>query len=801
MTATQAPPAAPASPPPERTVSSVASDGVAYLVHWLVILLLLGQAVTSVLRPPTGVLAIGVVTGLTCLLWATFCLSMGILRGTRPDGSDRPPPGWLGVITTAGCLISLEVLRIGAGLSGPWPAQFMVAGLFVASVTVWGGPLVGGSSAIVLGVLVLVVPLEGATADSDPLLRTSLATAVPAIALVAAGFSVALALVALGRAARGLQRNLDVRYEVLVREQAVREAAQVAAEVERSLHDTALNTLETISAHGDHLDPRVVAERCRSDHAQLSVWRQQADLSDLPDVVERLDAHAQRLRLTLEPALVMEPGEGPDPVAGLPSVPAPVLAALARAGSEALTNVAKHAGVSSATVLVRHDRGGVQVFVADEGVGARGAADGFGVSRSIRERMESVGGEALTGPGPEGRGTVVLLEWRRKPQASPELGSDLLLGTARIVLMVATVLAGTACALIVLGWPAYSRPWLALVGAVAPVIVAAVASERARNGYRVGSAQVLAACATYVLVGAVALLADPYCASLLGEGVMLDARAPMMAVVLLLAPRPGVLAAIVATVGAAHLGAALAWSDRWVLCGPDTAEAGVYVVAVLGASWLFVERIDRLTAELADAREEARAAQVRIGAQLTLRAEEEAWVADTLASAQGLLDDIAQGRRDPGEPATRNACSSEAEFLRALLAVGRAPVALRRSARIWLRLLHAHSCGIQLRGSFGDVEVPASTVGEIGGVIDMLCTQAPGAAVTLSAWSDPIPSIVLSATGPAVVGAGLALTSRVQRFARGAWQDVNPEGITVEWAWGGSAVGGRLRVDSPPWAQ
>ncbi len=784
MTATQAHPSTPAPVgPPERTLSSVAADGVAYLIHWLIILLLLGQAVTSVLRPPGGVLAVGVVSGLICLVWATFSLGMGILRGKRPDGSDQPPPGWLGVITAAGCLTSLVLLRVVAGTPGPWPAELLTAGLLAASITAWAGPLAGGAAAIVLGVLVLVVPLDEVVGDGDELLRTSLASAVPAIALVAAGFSIALALWALGRAARGLQRNLDLRYEVLVREQAVREAAHVAAEVERSLHDTALNTLETISAHGDHLDPEVVAARCRSDRDQLSLWRQQADLLDLSDVVERLESHARRLGLDLESALVIDPAEGPQPCAERRCVPAPVLAALARAGTEALTNVAKHAGVPRATLLVRHDPGGVQLFVADEGVGAEGAADGFGVARSIRERMESVGGEALTGPGPEGRGTVVLLEWRRKPSVGPELGSDLLAGTARIVLMVATFLAGTACALIVLGWPAYSRPWLALIGAVAPVIVAAVATERARNGHRIGASQVLAACATYFLVGAVALLADPYCASLLGEGVMLDARAPMMAVILLLAPRPGVLAAIVTTVGAAHLGAALAWSDRWALCGPDTAEAGVYVVAVLGASWLFVERIDRLSTELAVARDEAQEAQVRIGTQLSLRAEEEAWVADTLASAQGLLDDIAQGRRDPRAQATRTACGSEAEFLRALLAVGRAPLALRRPARIWLRLLHAHSCRVLLRGSLADLEVPGSTVGEIGGVIDMLCTQAPGASVTLSAWSDPSPSIMLAAAGPAVVGAGPALTSRVDRFAGGAWRDVDPEGITLEWAW------------------
>ena len=101
-----------------------------------------------------------------------------------------------------------------------------------------------------------------------------------------------------------------------------------------------------------------------------------------------------------------------------------------------------------------------------------------------------------------------------------------------------------------------------------------------------------------------------------------------------------------------------------------------------------------------------------------------------------------------------------------------------------MRLLHAHWCRIQLRGSFAALEVPARTVGEIGGVIDMLCTQAPGAVVTLSAWSEPTPTVVLSATGPSVVGAGEALTSRVERFSGGAWHDVNPDGVTIEWTWG-----------------
>ena len=786
MTLVQVPVQMPGQAPADnRTVSSVASDGVAFLVHWLVILLLLGQAVTSVLRPPGGSAAVGAITGLVCLVWATFCLGMGILRGKRPDGADQPPPAWLGVVTTAGCLISLELLRVAADQPGSWNSELLVAGLFVASVTVWRGPLVGGAAAVVMAALTLIVPLD--PAGQDPALRTSLAQAIPSVAMLAAGFSIALALVALGRAARGLEGNLDARDEALVQEHAVREAAEVAAEIERSLHDTALNTLETISAHGDHLDPEVVAQRCRSDYQQLFAWRDEADLADLEDVAERLDAHARRLGLELELAMVRDPDPpGLANSRGLPVVPVPVLVALAGAGAEALNNVAKHAGVQRAVLLVRHDPEGAQVFVADEGPGpAPGSAPGFGVARSIQERMESVGGRALTGPGPEGRGTVVLLQWLQEEPPEQEIGADLLLGTARVVLLVATFLAGTACALIVLGWPAYAAPWLALVGATAPVLVAAGILERARAGHRVGPNQVVAASATYVLVGAIALLADPYCSALLGEGVMLDARAPMMAVLLLLAPRPGVVAAVMATVGLSHVGAALAWNEQWALCGPQTAQAGVYVVAALGAAWLFVGRIDRVTTELAGARAQAAQAQARIGAELSIRAEEELWVADTLASAQELLSDIAEGRRSPREATTRTACADEAQHLRALLAVGRAPMALRRPARIWLRLLHAHGCRVQIRGSFTDLDVPSATIGSIGGVVDSICSVAPGAAVTLSGWPGPEPTMVVTAQGPAVGRAGPALLDRVKRSSGGAWVEVGPDELTAEWAWSG----------------
>lgn len=765
-----------------RTVSSVASDGVAYFVYWLVILMLLGQAIASLVRPAGGPGPTDVATSVICLLWATFCLGLGMRRAKRPDGVDLPPPAGLGVVTTAGCLLSLEMVRVATGTVGEGPGQseLLLGGLFVGSVTVWRGALAGGVSAGVLAFLALVLPLRWG--GHGPLLTSWPADVVPSISMLAAGFSLALALVALGRAARGLQRTLDARDAALVREHAVKQAATMAAEVERSLHDTALNTLETIAAHGDHLDPAVVARRCRWDHEQLSRWRQEADVTDLGGVTQALEEHARRLGLGLDAALIVDPSPSDGPAPDPPDIPVPVLSAVAGAAREALTNVAKHARVTTATLLVRRDREGVQVFVADAGAGAERATPGFGVTRSIRERMESVGGQAVTGPGPDGRGTVVVLQWLRQEPPTEEIASQLLWGTARIVLIVATFLAGTASALIILGWPAYARGWLALAGALAPVLMAASLVERARAGRGVGPDQVLAACGTYLLVGALAQLADPYCSALLGEGVLLDVRPPMMAVLLLLAPRPGVLAASLVTVLGSHLTAAAVWNSRWILCGPETAQAGVYVVAALAACWLFVVRIDRLTVELAGARQQEIQAQVRIRAELSIRAEEELWVADTLRRAQDLLHDLAVGRRRAGDPATRDTCAGEAQRLRAWLALGAASPPLRRAARDWLRGLAAHDCGITVRGSFGSVGLPEATIASIGQVIGELCRSAPGSQLTLAAWPGPDPMVVLSAVGSGVAGAGAALAGGVDGAAPGSWVDVGPEGLTVQWA-------------------
>ena len=72
---------------------------------------------------------------------------------------------------------------------------------------------------------------------------------------------------------------------------------------------------------------------------------------------------------------------------------------------ESLTNVTRHAGPATATVLVRYGTADLTVQVDDDGRGPavpdNGAARGNGI-RGMRERVAALGGELTTGPRPGG---------------------------------------------------------------------------------------------------------------------------------------------------------------------------------------------------------------------------------------------------------------------------------------------------------------------------------------------------------------------------------------------------------------
>jgi signal transduction histidine kinase len=86
-------------------------------------------------------------------------------------------------------------------------------------------------------------------------------------------------------------------------------------------------------------------------------------------------------------------------------LPTPVETAAYYVISEALTNVAKHAGASRARVGVGHDDGRALIAVSDNGRGGADAGQGSGL-RGLRDRVEALGGRfALESP--VGEGTVI----------------------------------------------------------------------------------------------------------------------------------------------------------------------------------------------------------------------------------------------------------------------------------------------------------------------------------------------------------------------------------------------------------
>ena len=89
-------------------------------------------------------------------------------------------------------------------------------------------------------------------------------------------------------------------------------------------------------------------------------------------------------------------------------LPEPVETAAYFVVSEALTNVAKYARASRATVAVRRANGKVTVEVADDGIGGADAARGSGL-RGLADRLGALDG-TLSLDSPRGRGTRLRAE-------------------------------------------------------------------------------------------------------------------------------------------------------------------------------------------------------------------------------------------------------------------------------------------------------------------------------------------------------------------------------------------------------
>jgi signal transduction histidine kinase len=180
----------------------------------------------------------------------------------------------------------------------------------------------------------------------------------------------------------------------------------------RDLHDELGPTLAGLAMQLNGLqqllaiDPATAAKRmarleAAARHALDDVRRLSRDLRPpsldelgLVGALERV-AHDAGLALTIED------DAGPGGAA-----PAAVEVAAYRIGAEALVNVARHAGVGSASLRVTREDDALRLEVADDGAGTGRAPAGVG-TLAMRERAEELGG-TLTVEDRPGGGTIVV---------------------------------------------------------------------------------------------------------------------------------------------------------------------------------------------------------------------------------------------------------------------------------------------------------------------------------------------------------------------------------------------------------
>jgi signal transduction histidine kinase len=174
--------------------------------------------------------------------------------------------------------------------------------------------------------------------------------------------------------------------------------------LERDLHDGAQARLVALA-----LLLRAARNRADGELATMldrALEELQTSLSELRELARGIHPAVLTDR-GLEPAIQALASRAPVPVTvdadAAERLPGPVESAAYFVVSEALTNVAKYAEASQATVAVRRENRHVVVEVTDDGIGGADAARGSGLS-GLADRIAALDGK-LSLDSPSGRGT------------------------------------------------------------------------------------------------------------------------------------------------------------------------------------------------------------------------------------------------------------------------------------------------------------------------------------------------------------------------------------------------------------
>ncbi|MEU0464264.1 ATP-binding protein [Amycolatopsis sp. NPDC006131] len=281
-------------------------------------------------------------------------------------------------------------------------AATVPAPAFTAAMQVPGKHLLGGVALLTLalgvgyglGLTVLSVPLAGAAwwLNSGVFNVKQAFAGVGTIIGVLVTATGALVLLGLGT-------RLALAYGIRHGREAER------ARQHRMLHDTVLQTLETIALPGSGSSEHQLSEMRRLARAQAIEVRQTIEGAEGSGPLgEKLAALAAEMaRDGLRAQLVMAELD-PDTLTEVRQV------AIRDAAREALRNTLKHSGTDRVVVRAEERDGGVAVVIRDHGAGFDEAdrPPGFGISESITARLAEAGGQARVESSP-GSGTRVTL--------------------------------------------------------------------------------------------------------------------------------------------------------------------------------------------------------------------------------------------------------------------------------------------------------------------------------------------------------------------------------------------------------
>jgi signal transduction histidine kinase len=222
--------------------------------------------------------------------------------------------------------------------------------------------------------------------------------------------------------------NVDARVKLKESRARIVEAADEARRrIERDLHDGAQQRLVSLA-----LSLRLLARRADPATAQA--------IESCIEEAQTALAELRELARGLHPAVLTERGLRAALQALVARSPVPAVlehelegrlsaaheTALYFVAAEALTNVAKYARASTATVTLRRSDGGAEIVIADDGVGGARPEHGSGL-RGLADRVEALGGRLTVASAP-GKGTTVVarlpMATDRRPTITHRAGSD-----------------------------------------------------------------------------------------------------------------------------------------------------------------------------------------------------------------------------------------------------------------------------------------------------------------------------------------------------------------------------------------